>query len=437
MKMIINVRESSMVLPAQDTPRCSLWISNLDLLVPRTHTPTVYFYRPSEYSTNFFDPQILKEALGKALVPFYPVAGRLKRDNNDRFEIDCNGKGVLFVEAEINAVIDDFDDFAPTMEFKRLIPTVDYTKDISSHPLLVLQVTYFKCGGVSLGVGMLHTMADGASALHFINYWSDIARGHHLITIPPFIDRTLVRARDPPSPKYPHIEYQILSPMKAQVHSQETQSCASIAIFKITRDHLNTLKSKSKVGPNNDRTYTSFEMLAGHLWRCACKARGLPDDQPTKMYIAIDSRTRLRPPLPSGYFGNAIFTTTTIEVAGKVISNPFNFGAGRIHDTLVRMDDDYLRSAIDYLEMQTDLTPLVRGAHTFRCPNIAIVSWTRLPIYDADFGWGRPMFMGPAWIAYEGQGFVLPSPTNDGSLSLAICLQADHMVHFQKYLYDI
>jgi shikimate O-hydroxycinnamoyltransferase len=28
-------------------------------------------------------------------------------------------------------------------------------------PLFLLQVTYFKCGGVSLGVGIYHNMADG------------------------------------------------------------------------------------------------------------------------------------------------------------------------------------------------------------------------------------------------------------------------------------
>eukprot|EP00268_Persea_americana_P065676 TRINITY_DN8812_c0_g2_i1.p1 TRINITY_DN8812_c0_g2~~TRINITY_DN8812_c0_g2_i1.p1 ORF type:complete len:436 (-),score=42.68 TRINITY_DN8812_c0_g2_i1:338-1645(-) len=435
MKMMINVKESTMVRPAQDTPRGSLWNSNVDLVVPRMHTPSVYFYRPNG-ATNFFDAQMLKEALSKALVPFYPMAGRLKRDEDGRIEIDCNGSGVLFVEAVTDANIDDFGDFAPTMELKRLLPVVDYSGDISSYALLVLQVTYFKCGGVSLGVGMQHHVADGASGLHFINYWSDVARGLDL-TIPPFIDRTLLRARDPPTPKFHHIEYQPPPPMNTPPPSQDIQSCTSVAIFKITRDQLNTLKSKSKDGPNSTPTNSSYEMLAGHVWRCACKARGLPDDQPTKMYIATDGRARLRPALPQGYFGNAIFTATPIAVTGDLLSKPLTYSAGRIHDALVRMDDEYLRSALDYLEIQPDLTALVRGAHSFRCPNLGITSWSRLPIHEADFGWGRPIFMGPGGIAYEGLAFVLPSPTNDGSLSLAISLQEDHMVHFQKYLYDI
>ncbi|KAI3759589.1 hypothetical protein L6452_07510 [Arctium lappa] len=434
--MKIEVRESTMVRPAEETPRINLWNSNVDLVVPNFHTPSVYFYRPNG-ATNFFDPKVMKEALSKALVPFYPMGGRLKRDEDGRIEIDCQGQGVLFVEAESDGVIDDFGDFAPTLELRKLIPAVDYTQGIESYSLLVLQVTYFKCGGVSLGVGMQHHAADGASGLHFINTWSDMARGLDL-TLPPFIDRTLLRARDPPQPSFDHIEYQPAPPMKIAPKPTDDQSVleTAVSIFKLTRDQLNALKGKSKED-GNTINYSSYEMLSGHVWRCVCKARGLPDDQDTKLYIATDGRARLRPSLPPGYFGNVIFTTTPIAVAGDLQSKPTWYAASKIHDALAKMDNDYLKSALDYLELQPDLKALVRGAHTFKCPNLGITSWARLPIHDADFGWGRPIFMGPGGIAYEGLSFVLPSPINDGSLSIAISLQAEHMKFFSKFLYDI
>ncbi|XXG58607.1 hypothetical protein AAC387_Pa04g0881 [Persea americana] len=185
--MIIEVKESTMVRPTQDTHKGTLWLSNADLLMPRMHTPSVYFYRPNG-STNFFEPQILEEALSKALVHYYPIAGRLKINEDGRIEIECNGKGVLFIEAETDAVLDDLGDFAPTMRLKPLVPTVDSIEDFSSYVLLLLQVTRFRCGGVSLGVGMQHYVADGASGLHFINHWSDVARGLDLHTPPFFTD---------------------------------------------------------------------------------------------------------------------------------------------------------------------------------------------------------------------------------------------------------
>ncbi|XP_062007954.1 shikimate O-hydroxycinnamoyltransferase-like [Rosa rugosa] len=431
----VTVKESTIVKPSEEMAPRSLWNANVDLVIPSMHTPSVYFYRPNGAS-NFFEPRVLKHALSKALVPFYPMAGRLKRDDDGRIEIDCNGEGVLFVVAETSSVIDDFGDFAPTLELRKLIPTVDYAAGIASYPLLVLQVTYFKCGGVSLGVGMQHHVADGFSGLHFVNTWSDMARGLDL-TIPPFIDRTLLRARDPPQPEFPHIEYQPAPPMKhPQQSTKPGAEETTIAIFRLTREQLNTLKAKSKED-GNTVNYSSYEMLAGHVWRCACKARELPDDQDTKLYIATDGRSRLQPPLPPGYFGNVIFTATPIAVAGDLQSKPTWYAASKIHNALVRMDNDYLRSALDYLELQPDLSALVRGAHTFRCPNLGITSWVRLPIHDADFGWGRPIFMGPGGIGYEGLAFIIPSATNDGSLSVAISLQSEHMKSFSKLLYDM
>ncbi|OAY69730.1 Shikimate O-hydroxycinnamoyltransferase [Ananas comosus] len=285
----------------------------------------------------------------------------------------------------------------------------------------VIQVTYFKCGGVALGVGVQHHAADGFSALRVINSWADLTRGAP-ITFRPYIDRTLLRARDPPTPKFPHIEYQPPPSMPQAVVPSPAEPPktppAAVDIFKLPR----------------------YTLLAAHVWRCACLARGLPADQLTKMYIATDGRQRLQPPLPEGYFGNVIFTATPIAAAGDVIGtdeSKLATAAQRIHAALARMDDEYVRSALDYLELQPDLSALVRGAHTFRCPNIGLTSWVRLPIHDADFGWGRPVFMGPGGIPYEGLAFVLPSANGDGSLSVAISLQAEHMEKFRKLIFEI
>ena len=142
----IDIKRSTVVKPAAETPRRAIWNSSLDLVVSNMHTPSVYFYRPpangagERPASKFFDAVVLKEALAKVLVEFYPLAGRLRRDAAGRIEIDCNAEGVLFMEAETSATVDDFGDFAPTPELKRLIPAVDVSGGISSYPLAVFQV---------------------------------------------------------------------------------------------------------------------------------------------------------------------------------------------------------------------------------------------------------------------------------------------------------
>ncbi|KAF5806895.1 putative quinate O-hydroxycinnamoyltransferase [Helianthus annuus] len=425
--MEIVVRESTMVRPAKETPSKKLWISSLDLMAPNYHTPVVYFYRPNG-AVNFFDTKVMKDALSRALVAFYPMAGRFVQDQDGRVEIDCQGQGALFFEAESNGVVDDFGDFAPQMKFLKLVPMVDYSLGNESYPLLVLQVTYFKCGGVSLTVSMHHYLADGPSAMHFINTWADMARGLD-INLPPFIDRTLLRARDPPQPTFEHIEYHPDPTMPLQVPSDETETIFSI--FKLTRDQLNLLKAQSKED-GNTINYSSFEILSGHVWKCVCKARGLLDDQGTKLDIQTDGRARFQPHLPPGYFGNAIFTTAVIATAGEIQSKPTWYAASKIHNALVNMNSDYLKSALDYLEQHLDQKPKVSYKYT----NLRIISWARLLIHEADFGWGRPIFMGPTSIPL-GSCYFLPSPINDESLSIIIGLEAEQMKLFSKLLYAI
>ncbi|XP_062090007.1 shikimate O-hydroxycinnamoyltransferase-like [Humulus lupulus] len=436
MMMMIKVKDTSIVKPAEKTPRRRLWLSILDLMNNPNHNPVVYFYR-SNGATNFFDANILKQALSKVLVPFYPLAGRLGLDGGGRTEIDCNEEGVLFVTAETTAVIDDFGDFAPTPELRRLTPSVDYSLGISSYPLLLVQVTHFKCGGVSLGIGGDHHVLDGPSAFHFIESWSKIACGLD-ITIQPFLDRTLLQPRNPPQPLFQHIEY--------QPHNQQdaTKVDTKVATFKITKEQLNTLKTKTIISMENGNNniikfFSTYEILAAHVWKCVCQAREQPDDQQTTLYFPVNGRfsNRLLPQLPPGYFGNVIFPATPTVRVGDLKTKPLSYAVTCIHEDLKKMDNDYLRSSIDYLELQSDVSSLRRGAHTYRNPNFGITSWVRLLSYEVDFGWGQPIYIGPGGILYEGKSYVLPSPTNDGSLLVGISCEPQHIKAFETLFYQI
>jgi len=286
-------------------------------------------------------------------------------------------------------------------------------------------------------------LGDGTSAIHFINSWSEIARGLSLTT-PPFIDRTLLDARVPPIPAMHHVEYDppptlnthISGDQTPEIQSNPEPTCAKI--LTITSDQLRTLKNKSRkdVADGSTINYSTFETLAAHIWQCTCKARGITNDQATKLHIPTDGRSRLNPPLPAGYCGNALFTTAVLGLSGEIQSKPLVHTIAKIRGALKRMDNEYLRSAIDYLHVQPNLEALKRGPHTFNNPNINIVSWMTMPIYDADFGWGRPSFMGPAVVLFEGMAYITRSPSNDGSFMIFICLESNHMELFKKFFYD-
>ena len=132
----VQVVESSFVVPKEPTPQEGLWLSPLDLIIAnRGHTPTVYLYSSSNVAAgddDFFDVARLKEAMAKALVAFYPLAGRLGVDDDGRVEITCNGEGAVFVVARADLTVDDIkDDFKPAPELRRLfVPRIEPTSVI-------------------------------------------------------------------------------------------------------------------------------------------------------------------------------------------------------------------------------------------------------------------------------------------------------------------
>jgi shikimate O-hydroxycinnamoyltransferase len=284
---------------------------------------------------------------------------------------------------------------------------------------------------------MQHHVCDGMSNAHFINTWSELCRGIHQISSIPLIDHTLLRARDPPTPQFQHVEYHpapAMLPTTALSSESVPPPPATVVvdIFKLTHADLDRLRSQLPAGDDATRRLSTFVVVAAHVWRCACLARDLPPDQPTMMLSATSGRRRLQPPLPDGYFGNVIFTAAPVADVRDVTTGGGLAGAAAVD----RMDDAYCRSTLDYLELQPDVSALAREASTFHGGvNLGLTSWLRLPIHDADFGWGRPVFLGPGGVAHEGLAFVVPSADGDGSLSVSISLRGEHMDKFRKLIF--
>nr|WGU11332.1 hydroxycinnamoyltransferase 2 [Crinum x powellii] len=422
---MVEILESSFVVPSEPTPSGPIWLSNLDLLVARSHTPTVYFYRrPDGVDTvSFFAVDPLKSALARSLVQFYPLAGRLGADPAGRVEIRCTGEGVLFVVGRSEMNVDDFGDFEPSDEMRRLLVPSAESDD---PPLVMFQVTFFKCGGVCLGTAIHHTAADGLAALHFINTWSDFARGITTISTPPCLDHTLLRARSPPSVPFDHPEYSPKQPatMKPQFTSTH---------LKLSKNQIKHLKSN----PNNpNKPLSTFKAVVAHTWRSACIARSLAPDEQTRLLMTADARTRMQPPLPPGFLGNAIFRTSAVATAGDISSKTIEFGADKITEATRKLDDAFVRSLIDYLETVDEVKGLQKGKWVMPRGDMWVISWLGLPIYEADFGWGRPIFMGRACLQFSGLVYVMGDPNEIGGIVLAVALEPENMEEFKRVFYE-
>ncbi|KAL7257668.1 hypothetical protein ACSBR1_003893 [Camellia fascicularis] len=198
---MVELKNSYTIRPAEPAPTSGICISDCDQDKQTTHTPLIYFYGSLPCLSFASIIETLKISLCKALVSFYPLARRLywTTDNSGRVALNCNSMGARLYEAESDAKIEDFGDFCPTPKLRSLIPSVDYSDPLHELPLLLVQLTKFSCGGISLGLATSGIMIDGSSFSHFISMWAKIARGKPFDVLP-FLDRTLLLAWDPPAP---------------------------------------------------------------------------------------------------------------------------------------------------------------------------------------------------------------------------------------------
>ena len=202
--------------PVPVVPSSSLYLSNLDDMVgARVFTPTVYFYRSKDFSSNR-EPVIktLCDALARVLVPYYPLSGRLRETKNGKLEVFFGQEqGALVVEAHSDMALAELGELAvPNPAWAPLIyrfPSEEPYK-VLDMPLVIAQVTLFGCGGFSLGLRLCHCICDGLGPwCHAVSWCMGCtATTGTLVTNPdPCWDREFFQPRDPPMVKYPHPEF--------------------------------------------------------------------------------------------------------------------------------------------------------------------------------------------------------------------------------------
>ncbi|GFZ00011.1 hypothetical protein Acr_13g0014100 [Actinidia rufa] len=125
------------------------------------------------------NPPTLKNSLSECLTKFYPLAGRVV---NNRF-VDCSDVGVPYVEAQAHCHLSEVVANPIPKEFNKFLPCD--LDDIRDLPVLV-QVTFFECGGVAVAVNLSHKVADAMSLLTFVNGWAATARGETNVPPPQF-----------------------------------------------------------------------------------------------------------------------------------------------------------------------------------------------------------------------------------------------------------
>ncbi|CAM8968784.1 unnamed protein product [Rhodiola kirilowii] len=418
----LNVQhgEPCLVFPAEKTKEELYYLSNLDqnlALMVRT----IYCYKATSFQKNESAAELIRKSLEKVLVPYYPLAGRLTICSDCKLAVKCN-EGVLFVEAEANCPLEELGDItAPdALVLNKLVPDVHASTSVLQRPLLMTQVTKFKCGGFVLGLSVNHCMCDGVAAMEFVNSWGEMARGLPL-SVPPFLDRTILKPRSPLKTMYNHVEF-------SEVPLKTTEPCEDViyASFNFSPDKLAELKKKAVNYDHFNQSCTTFQALSALIWRTRTFALNLHPDQETKLVFAVDVRSRMNPPLPKGYFGNGIVLASSLGKVGELINNPLSYAVKLVQESIDTVTDDFIKSVIDYLEVS-------RGRPSLSS-TLVITTWTKLALHAMDFGWGQPALSWPVGLPEKEVAMLLPDGPDRKGINVYLGLPSSAMKAFQELI---
>uniref|UniRef100_A0A0E0JEV4 Uncharacterized protein n=1 Tax=Oryza punctata TaxID=4537 RepID=A0A0E0JEV4_ORYPU len=190
-----------LVVPAELTPGGPLRLSWLDryptqmALIESLHVfkPTLDRAVGGDDDVVVGPARTIERALARALVHYYPLAGRLAFSDSGEVQVDCGNAGVWFTEAEASCSLEDVDylEYPMMVSKDELLPPTPAGEDERQLVLLV-QVTAFACGGFVVGFRFSHAVADGPGAAQFMAAVGELARGADGVPVEPVWGRDAI-----------------------------------------------------------------------------------------------------------------------------------------------------------------------------------------------------------------------------------------------------
>ncbi|KAH7856469.1 hypothetical protein Vadar_001728 [Vaccinium darrowii] len=429
--LVFTVRRKTpeLVTPAKPTPREYKLLSDIDDQEGlRFHIPGIYFYRKDE-STSMEaaggdrDPvKVIREAIAKTLVWYYPFAGRLRELESGaagrKLMVDCTGEGVLFVEADADVTLDQFGDALqpPFPCLDKLLYDVPGSNGLLDCPLLLIQVTRLRCGGFIVALRNNHTVCDVAGIVQFMKAVGEIARGADSISVQPVWQRELLSARDPPNVTCTHHEYDdlVLDTKGTIIPPLQDDHDMAHRSFFFGHKQVSALR-KFVNPPHLQHKCSTFDVLTACLWRCRTIALQPNPEDEVRIMCIVNARGKFNPPLPVGYYGNAIAYPVAITTAGELCRNPLGYAVELVRKAKSDVTEEYMRSVADLM--------VIKGRPHFTVARTFLVSdLTRAGLRDVDFGWGKAVYAGPTHRGV-GSTFYIPFTNKEGESGIVVPLK--------------
>ncbi|OIT30081.1 PREDICTED: vinorine synthase-like [Nicotiana attenuata] len=395
----VEIISKEMIKPSFPTT-CTLRthkLSLLDQISPPVFIPLIFFYQDELGNINRSrNIQLLKKSLSDALTRFYPLAGRFA-DNNF---IDCNDAGAEFIEAQVHGHLSQVIETPKMEELREFLPR-EACEVQNNDVLLAVQVNLFDCGGIAIGVCMSHKVGDGSSIVTFINAWAAIIRGDSTGIVQPNFNLSSI---------YPPLDLS-KSSFKPSIGIKKDKLLTRRFVF--NKEKLDAIKKSASGSQVKDPT--RVEALSAYVWKHLMKVSKLNRDS-TKMFAAVHAvniRSRMNPTLPYHSFGN-LWTTAVAFLSPKSEEIEIDDLLYHLRSAIRKINSDYteiLQNGEEFLKRMSKLAELFSKKEV-EFYNFS--SWCRFPVYEVDFGWGKPVWVCTTTFPYQNTVIFVGTKCGEG-----------------------
>lgn len=424
----VNHFELQLITPAKPTPLEMKLLSNIDdQQCLRSHVPFIMSYKNNHsILSKPNDPvEVIRDALSKALQFYYPLAGRLREGPNKKLMVDCTGEGILFVEANAEVTLDELGDaiLPPCPFLDGFLFNVPGSDGILGSPLCLIQVTRLSCGGFIFALRLNHTICDALGLVQFLNAVGEIAQGKYAPSITPVWERELLSARDPPRISCTHEEFDDSIDHSYLNYGATVQQCYCFGPkeIKSLREHL---------PPHLSTCSSTFELITACVWKCRTISLDMDPEQIVRLSCVVTALGKHNNVcLPLGYYGNTFTYPAVVSTAERLCNSPLGYAVELVKKSKAKMSEEYLRSAIDFVE--------VRGRPPFALEGMSdflVSDNTRTGLGEIDFGFGKPVYAGVAKSTDLISFYVRSTNKEEREILVPVCLPLLSMEIFQQEL---
>ncbi|KAG2317294.1 hypothetical protein Bca4012_068185 [Brassica carinata] len=189
------------------------------------------------------------------------IIGRWRRHDSGRPFIKCNDCGTRFVESQCDLTVEEWLRIPDRSVDESLVYHQPVGPELAYSPLIYIQMTRFKCGGLAFGVSWAHIMGDPFSLSHFFNLWSRTLAGEEIYCPKPSNLR-----RGFPNPTSTDKEPRSIKRVDPVGDLWVASNNSKMTTYSFNVK-VNDIKSHLPANKNE------FEILTGIIWKTIAKAR--------------------------------------------------------------------------------------------------------------------------------------------------------------------